>query len=312
MKPFFLFVAIFLLSTAGFAGSEADGPPQVGIVVNLNAPSDYYLLMREKHGERDRIPIKVEVLTPLYEKDVLWVRYQRKTESLESEEIRITLQLADGVKVLTFKDGPYPLESKPPHSILRNFTGYLHDVINSLFKGLNNNYHQAQLTSLAVRGHDGHLFMPLVGRCKALLAAGVRDLHLAWKGGRPPYALRIRAERTGKPLAEMSGLQEAHVHLKGLALETVDYVLEIEDNSGQHLIRHIQAVPSSKLPKLPNQAFSEAKSNSEIQLRETVYAAWLIKQDQVLWSLEAYQRVANIAPEFYPAELLRLRLEGNL
>ncbi len=264
--------------------------------------------MREKHGERHEI--EIEVLTPLYEKDVLWVRRQRK--DLESEEIRITLQLADGVKVLTFKDGPYPLEGKPPHSILRNFTEYLHDVIGSLFKGSNNNYHQAQLTSLAVRGHDGHLFMPLVGRCKALLAAGVRDLHLAWKGGCPPYDLRIRAERTRKPLAEIGDLQEAHVHLKGLALETVDYVLEIEDNSGQHLIRHIQAVPFSKLPKLPNQAFSEAKSNSEIQLRETVYAAWLIKQDQVLWSLEAYQRVANIAPEFYPAELLRLRLEGNL
>lgn len=308
MKRFLLFVAIFLLSTAGFAISETDGPPQVGIVVNLNAPSNCYLLKREKHKD----PIKVEVLTPLYEKDVLWVRCQHKAGGLEREEIRITLQLADGIKVLTFKDGPYPLESKPPHSILRNFTGYLHDVINSLFKGLNNNYHQAQLTSLAVRGHDGHLFMPLVGRCKAFLAAGVRDLHLAWKGGCPPYALRIRAERTGKPLAEMSDLQKAHVHLKGLALETVDYVLEIEDNSGQHLIRHIQAVPSSKLPKLPNQAFSEAKSNSEIQLRETVYAAWLIKQDQVLWSLEAYQRVADIAPEFYPAELLRLRLEGNL
>lgn len=310
MKRFLLFVAIFLLSTAGFAGSEADGPPQVGIVVNLNAPSDCYLLMREKHGKGDKI--KVEVLTPLYEKDVLWVRCQRKAGGLESEETRITLQLADGVKVLTFKDGPYPLESKPPHSILRNFTGYLHDVINSLFAELNDNYHQAQLTSLAIRGHDGHLFMPLVGRCKALLAAGVRDLHLAWKGGCPPYALRIRAERTGKPLAEMSELQETHVHLKGLTLETVDYVLEIEDNSGQHLIRHIQAIPSSKLPKLPNQAFSETKSNSEIQLRETVYAAWLIKQDQVLWSLEAYQRVADIAPEFYPAELLRLRLEGNL
>ena len=283
-------------------------------MVGLNAPSDCYLLMREENGKRDKKTI--EVLTPLYEKDVLWVKCQRKAgdqdEGLESEEIKITLQLADGVKVLTFKDGPYPLESKPPHSILRNFTGYLHDVIDSLFAESNKNYHQAQLTSLAVRGHDGHLFMPLVGRCKALLAAGVRDLHLAWKGGCPPYALRIRAERTGKPLAEMRGLQEAHVHLKGLALETVDYVLEIEDNSGQHLIRHIQAVPSSKLPKLPNQAFSEAKSNSEIQLRETVYAAWLIKQDQVLWSLEAYQRVADIAPEFYPAELLRLRLEGNL
>jgi hypothetical protein len=315
MKRHIPFIAILLLVIVTFAvgpSGASDQFPQVGVVVDLSDTSDHYLLVREEGGRK--IVKQIDVLTPLYEKDVLWVSCQRKAEDQESKAISITLQLAgtEGEKELTAKNSPYVLERKSPCSIFRNFTGYLQDVARSIFAGMNEDYHRAQLTSLAVRGHDGHLFMPLIGRSGALLEAGARDLHLAWKGGCPPYALRIRAERTEKPLAEMSDLQETHVHLKGMVLETVDYVLEIEDSRGQHLIRHFQAVPSSKLPELPNKAFSEAKSKSEIQLRETIYAAWLIKQDQVLWSMEAYQRVADIAPEFHPAELLRLRLEGNL
>ncbi len=314
MKRLVVFTAIFLLSAAGIATSAGDQHPQVGIVVHLNAPSDRYLLMREEDGKR--VEEKIDVLIPLYENDVLWIRGQRKpkdaAKDLESGEISVTLQLADGEKVLTSKDSPYRMERKPPLSVFSNFTGPLQDLIHSLFLGLNDDYHRAKLTSLAVRGHEGHLFMPLIGRSGALLAAGARDLHLAWRGGYPPYVLRIRSEKAEKPLAEMSGLHEAHVHLKGLALGPGDYVLEIKDTRGQHLTRNFQAVPPISLPPLPNQAFSEARSKAEIRLRETVYAAWLTEQDPVLWSLEAYQRMADIAPEFYPAELLRLRLEGEL
>jgi hypothetical protein len=286
----------------------------VGIVVRLNASTDHYQLTREVGGKR--VEQAIDVLMPLYENDVLWVSCQRKDNGEgESEKIRMTLQLADGEKGLTCEDNPYTLKRQSPHSVFGNFAGFLQEVVHSLFEGLNDNYHRAQLTSLAVRPagreRDEPLFMSLIGRSGARLAAGVRDLHLAWSGGQAPYTIRIRAAGAAKPLVAMNGLQETHVHLQGVALQQGDYAFEIED-ARERLSRTLRAVPPSEIPALPRQAFSEAKSTAETQLQATVYAAWLSEQKPPLWSLEAYQHVIDIAPEFYPAKLLRLRLEGAL
>jgi len=90
------------------------------------------------------------------------------------------------------------------------------------------------------------------------------------------------------------------------------YTLESEDASDQQLTRHLQAIPPTEIPALLQQVLSEARSKTEKQLRNTGYAAWLIKHDPLIRSLETYLRVAGISTEFYPAELLRLRLEGEL
>lgn len=318
MRRFNSFSIIFLLSVAGFmVGHHAEGDsshPQVGVVVGLNAPSDRYQLSREKDGKR--VEEVVDLLMPLYEHDIVWMSCldtaKEASNGSTDKWIRMTLQVADGEKVITCEDSPYTLTKKAPYSVLINFTGSLKEVVLSLFKGLNDQRQSAQLIALATRGQQGPLFMPLIGYSEARLAVGDRDLYLAWIGGFPPYTLRISAEGAEKPLVVMSMLEETRARIKNLPLQTNRYILEIKDTRNQQLTRHFQAVAFDHIPALPRQAFGEAKNTIDKQLRETIFAAWLSEQDPPMWSLEAYQRVAAIAHEFYPAELLRLRLEGKL
>lgn len=309
---------VFLLSVAGFMIARSAGGdslyPQVGIVVGLNAPSDRYQLMREIGGER--VEEKVDLLMPLYQYDIVWMSYfdtaKESSSSSTGERISMTLRVADGEKVITCEDSPYTLTKKAPYSVPSNFIGMLKESVLSIFKGLNDQYQSTQLISLATRGQQGPLFMPLIGYSGAGLAQGDRDLYLAWIGGFPPYTLRISVEGAEKPLVEMRMLDESRVHIKDLSLQTDNYVLEITDARNQQLTRHFQAVAHDRIPMLPYQELNVTKSPIDQQLLETIFVAWLSEQDPPMWSLEAYQRVVDIAPKFYPAELLRLRLEGKL
>jgi hypothetical protein len=297
---------------ASYAGDDSL-LPQVGVVVELSAPSDRYQLSREENGER--VKKEVRLLMSLYENDILWMSCldtdNERSRGSTYERIRMTIRAAGGEKVITCEDSPYTLTKQAPYSVLSNFTGSLKDAVHSLYNGLHDQY-QTQLISLVVRGDQGTLFMPLIGQSGTRLAAGVRDLSLSWIGGYPPYALRINVANTQKPLIELSMLKEARVHIKGLTLKADNYILELKDARNQQLTRRFQAVALDQIPKLPPQTFGEARNPIDAQLHETIYAAWLSEQNPLMWSLEAYQRVVGIAPNFYPAELLRLRLEGKL
>jgi hypothetical protein len=307
-----------LLSVAGFMiESHADGElkyPQVGMVVGLNATGDRYQLSREVGGRRKQMVVRL--LMPLYERDILWVdcletNKNRRSDSI-NQRIRMTIQVADGEKVITCEDSPYTLIKKEPHSVVSNFTMSLKKTVLSLFNGLNNQYQSDQLISLATRGQETPLFMPLIGNSGAKLAVGDRDLYLVWNGGVPPYALSLIEEGEKKPVVEMNMLNESHANIKGLSLGIGIYTLQIEDANKKQLRRSFQTVALDRIPTHPGQAFVDVRSKAEKRLNDTVFAAWLSMQDPPMWSLEAYQRVVDIAPQFYPAELLRLRLEGKL
>jgi hypothetical protein len=317
MRRYTFFRIILLLSVAGIVSVLYAGDdsllPQVGIVVELSAPSDRYQLSREQDGMR--VKKEVKLLMPLYEYDILWMSCidtdKERSSGSTYERIRMTIQVADGAKEITCEDSPYTLTKQEPCSVLSNFTGSLKETVLSLYKGLHDQY-QTQLISLVVRGDQGSLFMPLIGQSGARLAAGVRDLNLSWIGGYPPYVLRINAEGAEKPLIELNLLKERRVHIKGLSLKADNYKLELKDARNQQLTRHFQAVALDQIPELKQQMFGEVRNPIDEKLRETIYAAWLSEQDPLMWSLEAYQRVVGIASNFYPAELLRLRLEGKL
>ncbi|MGD8914510.1 MAG: hypothetical protein PVJ68_17510 [Candidatus Thiodiazotropha sp.] len=283
--------------------------------MGLNASSDNYHLTREQDGKR--VEETVDLLMPLYEHDILWMSCLDKDKEATSngstdERVRMTLQVADGEKEITCEDSPYTLTKKEPYSVISNITESLKEVVLSIFKGLNDQHQRAQLVSLATRGQQSPLFMPLIGQSGAWVAEGDRDLYLSWRGGSPPYAVCIREEGADKPLVKMSMLEETRVHIKSLPLITNKYKLEIEDARSQQLIRHFHVVTFDHMPVPPGQVFAEVTNTFEKQLRETLLAAWLSEQDPPMWSFEAYQRVVDIAPKFYPAELLRLRLEGKL
>lgn len=307
--------------TLGFLGSAAvlwamladagDQRAEVGFVQNLNAPLDRYRL------ERDDQSAQLGPGTPLQENDVLWIKCTRHEGDANKEEIQITIQLANGAKVITCKQSPYRLTGTMPWGVTGQNPG---DRTEDFVSSLTQMHKKRYLAILALRGgttpsESGTplpMLMPLIGRHGGRLAAGKRDLHLAWNGGGSPYSLQLRIPNGATPVAARHGLQEAKVNLTGLDLRPGSYELVVTDARGQVLIRRFEAVPSDSLPASPQATFVNQGDQRLRCLHETAYAYWLSAKDRGLWMLEAYQHVAGIASEFYPAELVRLKLEGEL
>ncbi len=311
MKRVIFYIAILLVCAAGSKTGRAvacEASRQVGLVVGLNAPSDHYHLIRKENGNIKEV--EIDVFIALCENDEIRVNCRR--DKKDGEENRIIIQLSDGEKVLTCKTTPYTLAGKSPYYMLNNFGVYLSELVDFFFGGLNDSYHSASLAALSVRGCDGPLNMSMVGHSEAYLTAGIRNLYLAWSGGYPPYTLHILKGQSKDHLAKVEGLEETRAKINEVALEPGEYSMEIEDSCGQRVRRRFQAILPEKLPAPPFHESGVASSNVEKQLWETIYAAWLIEQDPILWSLEAYQRISADCSGFYPAELLRLRLEGKL
>ncbi len=57
----------------------------------------------------------------------------------------------------------------------------------------------------------------------------------------------------------------------------------------------------AKLPDYPTQLQDKAIPEN---MRQTLQAAWLIKQDDITWSFEAYQQISDIADNYGPAREL--------
>ena len=287
----------------------------VGYVKHLSAPSDCYMLVRKTDGHK--VSQRVDIFTLLYEGDVIRVACSHKCSSVTGNDkmgkIDITLQLADSEKVLKCSDEEFVLPKRKPHSVMRGILVALGDVLERYWPfGLHDDYYHAKLVSLAVRGRGSRLFMPLVGCSGSRLVEGARNLRLAWCGGIPPYVLRIRAATLSKPITELSGLEKPRTRIEGLKLELGGYDIEVADAQHRFFTRRLEVVPRAALPTPPAEALRGARDGPDRLLSETIYAAWLSEQDDGVWMLEAYQRVADIASQYYPAALLQVQLEGEI
>jgi hypothetical protein len=293
------------------AATAGDQPAQVGYVQYLNAPSDCYLLLRNNRIEEVGLGMSLE------ENDVLWIGGMPCDDDLNKKEkdIKIILQLANGKAELTCINSPFELKGKKPLNQLSNFWAWAKDII-SLLTPLH-----AKKYQMIVRGGGSTsksrralpLYMPLIARAGGRVMAGRPDLYLAWVGGYPPYNLQLAAENDVDATTKRDGLQESRVILTRLDLRPGSYELMITDGRGRVLTRRFKAVAPDELPVPQHEAFFIPRDNNPLlRLHETAYASWLSDQDRGLWMLEAYQRVADIASEFYPAELIRLELESEL
>lgn len=294
---------------------SGDSPRQVGMVIYLNAQTDHYKLKRN-----DQI-YPVAVATILEDKDVLSIECGRSDKESKTEEISITLQLAEGEKHLTCKDSPYKIKSqyltKENNAQIKigNFLDWAGKVIATSLDSL-----QSKTYSAIVRGDNTHshsqqslpLYMPIICRAGGRMETGRSDLHLAWIGGYPPFKLRLTEANGHRVLAEREEVEASSITLHRLDLLPDNYELVITDAKGRTMKRHFQVVVQESVPMPPHVDFTDIKDPPLARLRETAYAAWLSDQNRGVWTLEAYQRVADIAPVYYPAELMRRKLADGL
>ncbi len=158
-------------------------------------------------------------------------------------------------------------------------------------------------------GTGAPLSLPVLGEPNAHLTAGTRTFSLFWHGGEKPYQVRVYQEGNETPLIEQQNLQDDHLQQAQVTLSEGTYTVEVRDGAGDTATGTFQVVSASMLPVLPPE-FGDLSQQSTLapNIKDTLFALWLIEEHED-WEFEAYQLAAPLAGEYYPALLVRQRVE---
>lgn len=296
MKRIFILLSELFLFVMLTASIQAEQP--VGYIEQMGGPGSAFELYR---GEEKK---NVAIMTTLYAGDQLKIRTEQCKKD-EGDTCTITLKLGEQRTVQVDSSMcPYTIEpaGKPP-----NLPVKLMKKLTSWFK----RSHKEHRIILAMKntGSDVDLRAPLFTKYKACLTAGKRTFYLSWYGGEAPYRVRLYRDGVEKPLLEQHAVQDIRLQQDNLTLTEGIYRVEVIDVENQKVEGHFQAVSQEILPVLPTE-FSELLQQSilEDRVKNTLFAVWLINEHEG-WEFEAYQLVAPIADEYYPALLVREQLE---
>jgi hypothetical protein len=162
--------------------------------------------------------------------------------------------------------------------------------------------------SLVTRGEPiPPISLPLAPGEKARLRAGTYPLYLAWRGGEPPYQVRLTTA-DGKELLKQSNITAPGGNTQPFKTAPLDlapgqYQLIISDALRQTRIA-VEVLPTTALPTPP----ATLRAVDTADIRQTLEALWLASQGEA-WRLEAYQQVMPLEGQHRPARLLRYSLE---
>jgi hypothetical protein len=212
------------------------------------------------------------------------------------------LQLGNRRVQIADKDSPYrvPAVDAPPAFLMR-----LHSTLVSLGAKLTSQYVRSSVpVSTSSRGHDGPLSMSVVEDEGSRLGSHRTAVHIAWDGGKPPFAVAIVSGQ-GKTLAGQEGVEDWRLRLpfpQGPIPEGPARIV-VEDGAGDRISKLIQIVPVQRLPE------RVAPGDLPPNLHAVVAADQFIRTNRRHWRFEAYQDLAALADSYEPARLLRDCLE---
>lgn len=116
----------------------------------------------------------------------------------------------------------------------------------------------------------------------ARIAAGERDLPLAWRGGCPPFAIAVLA--SNKTAIHQEKIDGRQVRLDDLPLKAGNYSVQISDAGGRRFASTLEVFAA--MPVVPADIAADSSSLGVI-----AQAVWLSEQDGGLWRLESFERL---------------------
>lgn len=149
--------------------------------------------------------------------------------------------------------------------------------------------------------------LPLTPQEPVLLVAGLRPLHLAWKGGAPPFRVQLIGRDNKRVVLNQQGLMVRRYDSPQVRLTPGIYRLTIAGHD-RNINVELEVAASKALPKPPAELAATAGADSA---RETIYALWLSAQGKQ-WLLEAYQRAVLWQNQYLPARWLMYSLEKGV
>jgi hypothetical protein len=251
---------------------------QVGSIDDFDGTLKDYTL---KRGDKT---IEIGVYEPLYLNDQIYVGNNQF----------IDIRQCGKIYRITHKDSPYQVKSKNckvPGIIdklwfnAKDFMDYVVAITSNPSFSIHTKSDQESLTIPILEG----TFFTI-----PTLKAGQRALYLQWFGGKSPYKVQITtADKTilWQTESKTKSVKTAKIEFKAGQI----YTIIINDTKYE-----FEAI--AKLPDYPS--YLQDKAIPE-NMRQTLQAAWLKKQDDIKWSFEAYQQISEIADNYGPARELQ-------
>jgi hypothetical protein len=282
--------ALSLLLVGGWVVSAAatpDSSRDIGYIERIVGDLQDIRIDRQGHS------LQPAILLPLRPDDRVFLK----------PGTELSLQLGNRRVLIADKDSPYrvPAVDAPPAFLMR-----LRSTLVSLGGKLTSQYVRSSVpVSTSSRGHDGPLSMSVVEDEGSRLGSHRTAVHIAWEGGRPPFAVKIVSAQ-GKTLAGQEGIHDWRLRL-GVAQGAIPEGparIVVEDGTGDRISTLIQVVPIQSLPE------RVAPGDLPPNLHAVVAADQFIRANRRYWRFEAYQDIAPLADSYEPARLLRDCLEA--
>ncbi len=215
LRALFLFACLeaFANAVAASPADERSGTP-VGIILDYEGTASGYELIRSHHS------VPIVLFTELRTGDELEVLAETGRLSFRDS--------SGGVRILTRRDG----------RVLLNSTTRAPSVVNNAMRMIGEmitRRRELSSTELVTRGDEG---LPLtlafadMRDGSARVGEGLRNLAVAWRGGRPPFNVTI-TNSTGVALLSESNISVRQLLLRAPQnIDTGRYVIRVTDGGG--------------------------------------------------------------------------------
>ncbi|MCP4344239.1 MAG: hypothetical protein GY795_01770 [Desulfobacterales bacterium] len=273
----------------------------VGYIIDLDGSASTFELLR--NGKKKRFSI----MTVLYEDDQLWLKKPQKCKKYD--KCMMTLKIGEHNTVILDKKNPtytVPEIERPPSIPV----ALMKWAAMKWFKTAYKEHRQARLL-ITKGGADIPLSMPLLVDKEIFMAEGKRKFHLAWRGGKQPFKVRIFFDGKTEPFLELQNIEDKRLQKENLEFAEGSYHVEITDAKEAKVIGEFQTVSKEKLSALMSEVNNAIKNSTlEDKVKETLSAIKLVDQNSA-WSFEAYQRISQFAGSYFPAFIVQGRLEAH-
>lgn len=256
-----------LLSTS-MGRSAAGSETGVGVIGNYRPAAARYVLTRLPKGEQ--VPVQIGAVVMAGDRLALPIN------------ALVTVQLANNETLNLKGPGEFVIPDTRP-------LGKLAVIFQSLRPILLDDEHRLDGTAASRGsescGKDGSavpaIAVPILVP-GARIVAGQRDLPLAWRGGCPPFEVRVLAGRDS--LVYRESIEGWQVRLDDVPLESGQYTITVTDAANRSYAGTLEAVATG--PDLPAELVADTTS-----LGVTAQAVWLARQDDGRWKLESFERL---------------------
>ena len=193
----------------------------------------------------------------------------------------VIVQLANG-EVASFKGpGTFAVPDAPPlgrvASILQSMSALLDDDYRIAGTAASRGGEKCEHAGGDVRPIDVPILVP-----GARVIAGQRDLPLAWRGGCPPFVVRVLSGKDS--LIHRESIEGWQVRLDDVPMSVGHYSVAIADAAGRRFTADLTAV--ARGPEVPPDLATDTSSLGVI-----AQAAWLAGQDEGRWRLDSFERL---------------------